>query len=63
MNEPTDTEILDWASRNVSAIEFMESMDNWYVDYFDHGERKSTPLKATLRKALIDAYNGITDED
>ena len=62
MNNPTDTQLLDWLETSGGYVSYMEQYENWYVDYWDHGERKTTPFRATARKALIDAYNGVRDE-
>lgn len=58
----TDTELLDWVQKERVDVIFSWLCEGWYVDFWDHGEFKSTRLKPTARAAIIDAYNNIGDE-
>lgn len=63
MNQPTDTELLDWLECSKGEAIHLDRKCMWFICWEIKGELVETNLFPTVREALDAAMNGFINEE
>lgn len=63
-SNPTDTELIDWLSSVGGEIQYLRTVNKWWINWYDNktnGSFSSGRMFDSVRDALISAYKNETD--